>query len=574
MKKKKLIVAAVSAAAVLSAALVVGLSASPVGEQGLLSPLNRALQRAFTAVNDYTFSVDAADPGRVLPNVRSHINRFGGRFPEDPVINESNNPYAFTEYIQLMECTGGNEDRDLFRDSDDYTVTDDYDFSPLLASCRGILKTGAKPLLKLGNVPRKLSARMLAESGGDDGDFGLNIYPPDDYRAYYDYIKAVAQALVAEFTLEEVRSWRFGVLTEYENGGWFRTPDGDPAASMEAYCSLYDYTVQALLDVLGGDVCVGAHSMTVSEGLWNEDAFIRHCGTGVNNATGKTGTRLCYLASSYYERAPGETGDPATLPEIAAHLRGVAEEAGLPDLLIGVDEGRILVGPRAGISSDDLNSRTVGFTYQAGFDARLIKQMFDSGIDYFSNWEYCSQPENHGNPLISFYVAENAALFKGASLVKTAPAKRGHIPGAEVDVAAAFDETGGTLRVMAYNYKNTLRYLTPADVTLEIHAPQLADGKVTVTTRMIDDDCNWFDEWDAEREALGVTDDKFHWSPDDGCPLWADEEARQIFNGLEDKYAGLCRLTPVTNDAEIKNGRLTVSLTLAPHAVAFLEIKK
>ena len=523
-------------------------------------------------VNDYTFRVDTAVLGETLPNVKGHLNTFSGRFPEDPPINEVYNPYEFIDYIQLMECSGGNAARDLFRDPDDFSVIDDYDFSALITSCRGVLKTGAKPLLKLGNVPSKLSRRTLAAAGTDLGDFDVNVYPPDDYNEYYNYIKALAQALVDAFSLEEVRAWRFGVLTEYENAQWFHVPGADPAQSAQAYCKLYDYTVQALIDVIGDDVFVGAHSMSCSEGLWDEREFIRHCGTGTNYATGGTGARLCYLSASYYEQKPGKSGNPVSIPEIMALLRGTAESVGLNDLLYGVDEGRVLTGNASGRNSNDLPSRTVGDTWQAAFDARLVKQMFDSGMDYFSSWEYCSQGGNVGNPLISYFVAKHAADFEGARTASVQTEKKGAILKADVNASAAFDENANTLRIMAYNYRNKVKYRSDAELTFRVNAPQFTDGEARVTMYMIDDDCNWFDEWRADRKALNITDDKFAWSPDDGCPNWVDENARQTFLQLSDKYADCCRLEPVTTTVTVKDGAFTLSAALDPFAVVFFEV--
>ena len=525
-------------------------------------------------VNDYTFSVDTAVLGETLPNVKSNLNRFGGRFPEDPIINEKYNPYEFIDYIQLMECTGGNADRDLFDAPDDFSVTDDYNFEPLLASCRGILKTGAKPLLKFGNVPAKLSRRTLAQTGADLGAFNVNIFPPDDYNEYYGYIRAVANALVEEFTLDEVRTWRFGVMTEYENLDWFRAPSGDPAQTLEAYCKLYDHTVQALIDVIGPDVFVGAHSMTCSEGLWDEKEFIRHCAVGKNYATGETGSRVCYLSSSYYETSPEKAGGSKTVPEIMRELKDTAVSYGLTDLIYGVDEGRVLLGLRSGKTSAELYSRTAGYTWQAAFDARLVKQMFDTGMNYFSSWEYCSLPENHGNPLITYFVAKHVADFEGARLAETEIKRKGGIPKAEVEASAAYDEANGVLRIMAYNYKNKLDYRAGAELTFKVNAPQLADGEAQVTAYMIDDCVNWFDEWNAEREALGFTDDKFAWSPDDGCPIWADDEARLKYESLTETYAQYCREEPTVTAVQVKNGAFTLKTELAPNAVVFFEVRQ
>ena len=67
-------------------------------------------------------------------------------------------------------------------------------------------------------------------------------------------------------------------------------------------------------------------------------------------------------------------------------MQSAAKEAGLEDLIFGIDEGRILCGNTSGKDSDQLNTRTVGYTYQAAYDARLYKQLFDTNGDYFAAW--------------------------------------------------------------------------------------------------------------------------------------------------------------------------------------------
>ena len=265
--------------------------------------------------------------------------------------------------------------------------------------------------MKLGNVPIKFSKDATTEIG-----FGMNPYPPDDFDVYYNYIHALATELVKEFGKEEVLTWRFGVMTEYENAAWFFAGEEDPEASAEAYCKLYDYSVAALQDAIGEDVFVGAHSMTVTEGLWDEAEFIKHCGEGTNYKTGKKGTRVCYLSSSFYDSVPGEYTDGKTLPESIEYLRETAESVGLNDLIYGVDEGRILEGNSSGADSSELLTRTCGYTYQAAYDARLTAQMFNNDIAYFSAWSYLSNGFLQGNPTVSYHVAKNAAKFEGLKL--------------------------------------------------------------------------------------------------------------------------------------------------------------
>ncbi|MBQ2974013.1 MAG: hypothetical protein IJE19_06635 [Clostridia bacterium] len=528
---------------------------------------------AVNAVNNYEFTVDASETGRVLANPASNVNIWSidGNPFVGAKVNEENNIFDFVNYVQLMQCTGGNAERDLFVNPLDRTVLDDYDFTVLIENCRGVLNLGAKPMLKLGSVPLKYSSKS-----NTDAEFSTNIYPPDDYDVYYNYIAAIAQALVDEFGKEEVLTWRFGVMTEYENASWFMANSGDPNESAAEYCKLYDYTVAALEDVIG-EVFVGAHSMTVTEGLWDEAEFIRHCANGTNYKTGEKGTRICYLSASFYDSTPGDYTDGYTLPETIDYIRNVAESEGLTDLTYGIDEGRILCGNVSGKDSDQLLSRTCGYTYQAGYDARMYKQMFENDINYFSSWYYLSNGLLDGNPTVSYHVARNAAKFGGAKLAQTQRVKKGWLWKAEVDAVSAFDESTDTLRIMAYNFKNDVDYKRNADLKFTVNAPQFEGKQVKITAYVINDDCNYFDEWIEDREKYGIGDDCFAWSPDDPIidnpTTLNDPEAREIYKTeLYDKYTECSKLVPTEQTATVENGEIALGITLDPNAVVFYEI--
>ena len=524
--------------------------------------------------NKYVFSIDASEKGKVLHNVVNNVNIWSieGNPFVNARINEENNIFEFVEYVQFMQCTGGTETRDLFKNPNDKTVLDDYDFTLLINNCRGVLNLGAKPFLKLGNVPLKFSKDATTEIG-----FGMNPYPPDDFDVYYNYIHALATELVKEFGKEEVLTWRFGVMTEYENAAWFFAGEEDPEASAEAYCKLYDYSVAALQDAIGEGVFVGAHSMTVTEGLWDEAEFIKHCGEGTNYKTGKKGTRVCYLSSSFYDSVPGDYTDGKTLPESIEYLRETAESVGLNDLIYGVDEGRILEGNSSGNVGSELLTRTCGYTYQAAYDARLTAQMFNNDIAYFSAWSYLSNGFLQGNPTVSYHVAKNAAKFGGANLVSTDKTKSGVILGSDVDAVSAFNEKTNTLHVMAYNFKNDVEYDKSTEMTFEINVPQFSGKTVKVTAYVINDDCNYFDEWVEDRKTYNITDDCFAWSPDDPSidnpTTLVDEDAREIyFSELYSKYTECSKLVPTETEMVAKDGKITLDITLDPHAVVFYEI--
>lgn len=524
----------------------------------------------FRGISTAEITVDTSDTGDVIPNIVDNINLWDmGNTFIGAERNEEYDLFEFVKYVQLMQCTGGTADRDLFVDPYDTTTMTDYKFDRLIENCRGIIETGAKPHLKLGGVPIKFT------SGYEMGGFDMNVYPPDDYNVYYDYIKAIAQALCDEFGVDEVKTWRFGCMTEYENEAWFKAKSGDPDESAEAYCKLYDYTVQALIDVIGEDVFVGAHSMTVTEGLWDEEIFIRHVAEGTNYANGNKGTRICFLSASFYDSCPGEFTKGYTLPETIGYLKETAEKYGLTDLIYGIDEGRLLCGTTSGAVSDELLNRTTGYTWQAAYDARLFTQAITSGADYFSSWNFLTNGIFDGYPIISYHVAQNMAKFEGCEILSadTMALKTG--VKVEIGNLCAVDKETGTLRAMVYNFKNKLNYTGKADVTLKI--PAEVGMTYNVTTYLVNDDCNYFDEWQKDRKTYGIGDDCFSWSPDDpmldNTVTLTDPDAREIYNTqLRDKYIECAKLTPVTTQVTAADGFITLDVMLDAGNVIFWEL--
>ena len=66
-------------------------------------------------VNNYEFTVDASVTGDVLANPASNVNIWSidGNPFVGKKINEENNIFDFVTYVQFMQCTGGNAERDF-----------------------------------------------------------------------------------------------------------------------------------------------------------------------------------------------------------------------------------------------------------------------------------------------------------------------------------------------------------------------------------------------------------------------------------------------------------------------------
>ncbi|MGI5831959.1 MAG: GH39 family glycosyl hydrolase [Thermoguttaceae bacterium] len=521
------------------------------------------------------FRIDSAQThGKRIGNKVNNVNLWTFRTltPPEPADRAGGADLTpFVEYVQFMQATGSSPDRDLFKDPLDRTVLDDYDFGPLSDACALVLSLGAKPHIKF-SVPTKYSSEPIA------GDFQTNVLPPDDYEVYGAYVHALARALVDRFGRDEVRQWRFGVLTEYENRGWFRARSGEPDESREAYFKLYDYTAEALTSEIGSDVCIGAHAMACSEGLWDERDLLDHCASGRNFKTGEIGTRICFMAVSFYDPRPG-TPNKVPLPEVVGRIRARAEEVGLRDLFYGVDEGRILFGLRSGRGSADLTQRMVGRTYQAAYDARLLKQAIDAEIDYISAWSYSTGAAYHGIPTVSYFVARYFSELRNAFPIRVHRDEVSLPEEVEVDAVAGYEPESKSLYLMVYHFKDDIEYTGEVAARLSIAVPEFAGRTVRVTRRTVDDSVNFFPEWEKDRERLGIDDSRFTWSPDDpgidsGSTL-SDPESRKIYaTELRPRYAQIARLTPETNETAVPDsGTVGLDLRLDHHAVVFLKLE-
>ena len=479
----------------------------------------------------------------------------------------------FVEYVQFMQATGSSPDRDLFRDPLNRDVPDDYRFEPLLDACALVLSLGAKPHIKF-SVPYKYS------SNPENGDFQTNVFPPDDYGVYDAFVGALARVLTGRFGLEEVRTWRFGVLTEFENPGWFRARSGTPADSRDAYFELYDHTAETLSAELGPGICIGAHAMACSEGLWDERDFLNHCASGVNFKTGKTGSPISFMAVSFYDVKPG-TPNAVPLPEVVGRLRARAEEVGLTDLFYGVDEGRILYGLQSGTVSADLFQRAVGRTYQAAFDARLLKQTVDADIDYFSSWSYSTAGVYHGLPTPSYFVARLFSEFRGAFPLREERKEETGLPeGVEIGAVAGWEPAAKTLRLMVWHFKDDDGYTGKARAAVKITAPEFAGKEIRVTKWTVDDRVNFFPVWEKDREEHHIGNDCFTWSPDDpglDDPHYTltDPDARKIYETvLRPRYKEIARLAPAESQLEVPDtGEVELETQLEHHAVVFYRLE-
>lgn len=517
-----------------------------------LSELGQTMENKFSDINQWDLSMD-------------WLSKKASEQPED-YMKEN---YPFVKRVQLMTATGGLESRDLFLNPSDRTKLDDYDFSPLGTAVNNILRQGLTPYIVIGNVPLKYSSKPYI------GGFGVNVRPPDDYDVYFKYITALAEYMVDRFGLEEVRTWTWRALVEYENKDWFNT--GDPRTTKEAYFKLYDYTVAALEKVIGAEyLYIGAHSMTNAEGLWDEREFIDHVAFGTNYCTGKKGTQIDFLAFSYYDIKPGyRSPSPFTVESNLRLLRDRAVKNGLTDLKYGVDEGRIA----SGSDNKELFTRTVASSYQSAYDAKLYKQMHDINLDYFSTW-YLNTERIWGGAIgidpVGTHLANLAYRMVGAARASVQASEPVSLASDEVDGVAAYHQNSQTAQLLLYNFNENPESKSSEPVTVTFdNVEALQDGTVKVRQWIVDDEhANYWPKWEAYLKKHEVIEGDFGgWSSGSWTVTSiANQKILQYWYTNLEEYHELSKLKSEETTVKIKDNKLVLSQELASQGVVFYEI--
>lgn len=151
-----------------------------------------------------------------------------------------------------------------------------------------------KPFVQLGFMPEALSSapptvpyRHFWKPGDSYNDIYTGwTYPPKDYRKWEELCFQVTRHFVDRYGRAEVESWWFELWNEPDIGYWNGT--GQP--KRDEFNKLYDFTVQGVKRALpsarigGPEVTGGAQTMLRT--------FLQHTSSGLNAATGGTGTPL------------------------------------------------------------------------------------------------------------------------------------------------------------------------------------------------------------------------------------------------------------------------------------------
>ncbi len=143
----------------------------------------------------------------------------------------------------------------------------EYNFHACGVAYDNVLEAGMKPFVELSFMPRNLMNRE--EGRPKEGGFYYKplIVPPEDEKAWIDYIQAFVRFLIHRYGAEEVRSWAFEVWNEPDLQGAFFN------GTRDEYFRLYEITARAIKEV---DPRIPVGGPSTSNSKWVK-SFLKFC---------------------------------------------------------------------------------------------------------------------------------------------------------------------------------------------------------------------------------------------------------------------------------------------------------
>lgn len=176
--------------------------------------------------------------------------------------------------------------------------------------------TRTTPFVEIGFMPEALSPHPEPYRHHWPKDFDTGwAYPPNNYQEWSDLIYSWVRHLADRYGTDQVAKWEWEAWNEPDIFYWHGTVDD--------YNKFYDYTVAAVRRALpnarvGGPATTGPASQRAADFL---RAFLEHCASGQNYATGKKGAPLDFI--SFHAKGSAKVVDGHAELNIGTNLRDI-----------------------------------------------------------------------------------------------------------------------------------------------------------------------------------------------------------------------------------------------------------
>ena len=354
-------------------------------------------------------------------------------------------------------------------------------------------------------------------------------YPPKDYAKWGELVYQWARHCAQKYGSAQAASWYWEVWNEPNIFYWQGTP--------EEYFQLYDYAVAGVRRALpnarvGGPAIAGTISAPAAKFL---RAFLTHCATGKNYATGAQGAPLDFV--SYHAKGAPEVIDGRVRMGLARHLQEVdgglkilaayPRFKNLPVILSESDpEGCAACSARL----YPQNAYRNGPLY-ATYTATVMKAILDLNTENHASvagmltwaFEFEGQPYFDGlrtlatngvdKPILNLF--RMAGMLRGERIAATSTAAtpldtllakgvRGENP--DIDALATRDDRG--ISILVWNYHDDDVPGLIATIALEVHDLPSATPRVFAQHYRIDaTHSNAYSAWQAMGSPQNPTPD-------------------------------------------------------------------
>jgi len=174
-----------------------------------------------------------------------------------------------------------------------------------------------KPLAQIGFMPEALSTNPQPyKHDWKPGDRFEKLltgwsYPPKDYDKWNELVFQWVTHCVERYGKAEVESWYWELWNEPDGVYWKGT--------QQEFFKLYDYTAAAVKRALPA-AKIGGCNVT-GGGMKFLDAFLKHCTSGTNYVTGKTGSPLDIIL--FHAKGSPKVVDGKVVMNVRAQLRNI-----------------------------------------------------------------------------------------------------------------------------------------------------------------------------------------------------------------------------------------------------------
>ncbi|MDR6942281.1 GH39 family glycosyl hydrolase [Mucilaginibacter pocheonensis] len=383
------------------------------------------------------------------------------------------------------------------------------------------IKLGMKPYAQIGFMPEALSShpqpyRHHWQPGKNYNDIYTGwAYPPNDYGKWEELVYQWVKHTVNRYGKKEVESWYWEVWNEPNIDYWKGT--------MPEFFKMYDFAARGVKRALptakiGGPEVAGGSSQS---GMKFLRAFIEHCISGTNYATGKTGSPLDVI--SFHAKGQPTIADQHVRMNMAPQLRDIAEGfkivASYPQtknlpIVIGESdpEGCAACGMATNPSNAYRNG-TMYSSYTAASFARKYRLVDSLQVNFLGavswSFEFENQPWFFGfrdlatngvdKPVLNVFrmfgmMTGDRVQVQSDRMYGVKAVIDSGIRGAKTDIGGLASKDKRSSAVMVWNYHDDDLLADAQPVSITVNG--LPAGKVTLTHFRIDQEhSNSYEAW-------------------------------------------------------------------------------